>query len=304
MGLASFGSSLLLWAYGPRLATNWLMQMIHLHPMDPRHRRNWQLTFSLIVLLYLLYTILQTERDLQPNLYSLLQVPRAPFNLQQLKSNYKQLSLAYHPDKNPNFNDFMTTVKEPFTVHSTSQNLSHKFGIELLERCTRCKTERDYLYHAFSSMFQYYFGTTAFLILYSLLGQGGFGAYWRYLSLLSVFTLELTLLVRPTDPLASFLFPLEPLLNDAQLGPVWFPPIENVMDQRLAELDQFTNMNVGEAQLAFGSIFSAFKDDAKLAGVLQRRMEKVVAESQILESSTVLQEKKRRFRELKKEKKE
>ncbi|KAJ3020328.1 UNVERIFIED_CONTAM: hypothetical protein HDU68_010231 [Siphonaria sp. JEL0065] len=289
--------------------------------MDPRHRLNWQLVFSAVVGSYLLYTVLQTEHDLPPNYYTLMQLPLKLFNQKQLKANYKALSLAFHPDKNPGYNDYYVMIVKANEVLKDQKlrAIYDKFGPELISICTTCKTERDYLYRAFSSLFQFYFGTTAFLILYSLMGQGGFGSYWRYLSLLCVFALELTLLVSPKDPLAGFLFPSRTtaeritILHQlfvvvsiavAQVGPVWFPPKEDVSKQRLAELDQFTNMNMAEAQLGFGGLFAPFQSDPKAAGLLQKRMEKIVVDTQILETSPGLQQKRNVWKNGGKNKKE
>ncbi|KAI9337310.1 hypothetical protein BDR26DRAFT_1008623 [Obelidium mucronatum] len=326
--IKGFVSSILLWSYLPRYATNWIMQLLvtpllfkHLHPNDPRHRRNWKLVFSLVVGSYLLYTVLQTEHDLPPNFYTLMQTPLSRFNAKQLKTNYKALSLAYHPDKNPGFNDYYVVIVKAYEVLKDSKlrAIYDKFGIDVITSCTTCKTERDYMYRAFSSLFQFYFGTSVFLVLYSLLGQGGFGSYWRYLSLLSVFAVELILLVSAHDTLAKFLFPSRTtaeritILHQlfvvvsiavAQVGPVWFPPKEDISNRRFAELDQFMNMNAGEAQLGFASAFAPFRDDSKLAGLLQRRMEKAVVDAGLLELNPALQERRNAWRNAKLKKQE
>ncbi|KAI8611285.1 hypothetical protein BC830DRAFT_1141818 [Chytriomyces sp. MP71] len=305
--MGSFVQSLLLWAFLPRVATNWIMQYFvtptffkGLHPNDPRHRRNWCLTFTAVVVGYLAYTVVQVERDLPANFYALFGLTPSTFNTKVLKANYRSLSLAFHPDKNPGFHEKYILIRKAYDVLKDPllKSAYDKFGMSVVEQCSGCKTERDFLVKGLYSAVYFYLGTAGFMTLYNLLGSGGFGAYWRYWSLFAIFTFEMNLLVSASDSLAWIVAPwrttadriaiLHQLFVVAsiavgQLGPVWFPSEQQVYEARLAELEQLSMMNFSEAQGAFARLFAPFRNDSMLAGRLQRRMERSLVDSQILE---------------------
>ncbi|KAJ3142519.1 hypothetical protein HK100_002188 [Physocladia obscura] len=304
--------SLLLWAYLPRLATNWLNAGINrvffpdLSSHDPRFRRNWQLVFTLVVASYLFYSVVQVERGIPPNFYAVLNMTPASFSPKSLKVNYRALSLSFHPDKNPAFNDHYILIRKAYEVlKDANLKLAYdKFGIAAIEACrgNLCKSERDYIYNAFLPIIYFYGSTAIFLAFYTFIGVDRFGSFWRYVGLAAICSLELSLIIERSDILAPVIAPwrttheriviLRQLfvvwsIAIGQVGPVWFGPApdsDDVKRQQLAEIEQLTAMNLNESQLALAGVLAGVKGDSALKALLAQRMEKVVLDSLVTEA--------------------
>jgi hypothetical protein len=174
-----------------------------------------------------------------------------------------------------------------------------------LAECSHCKTERDYLMDAIPHIIGFYLGTGIFLFVLSIFGRVEYARYWRFTSLACVATLELLMMVSPNDPLPGLL-PWRTVgekatvlrqcyivisIATSHIGPILFPDECIPMRHLLLDLEDVLYMHSKQARNSFESTFEPFSDDPNALGLLQRRMEKLALENQLIESEAALQAK-------------
>ncbi|THU89790.1 DnaJ-domain-containing protein [Dendrothele bispora CBS 962.96] len=70
----------------------------HPSPGTPAYRQHYRYTFAMVVLGYLLYTLVEGSRSMEPNFYEILGVP-PDVDENGLKLAFRQFAKRYHPDR-------------------------------------------------------------------------------------------------------------------------------------------------------------------------------------------------------------
>ncbi|KAI8905648.1 hypothetical protein DFJ77DRAFT_478494 [Powellomyces hirtus] len=287
--------------------------------------KHYKIIYVIVVLAYLLYTIVDVERSLPATHYDYLQVDRA-CDAKDLRSQARQMTLMFHPDKLMTLDESerqdaeirylhmrqaYDVLKDPF-----KRSIYDKYG-DKMQDCQRCLTEKDYLLKALPTVAAFYLISGGILILLSVFGTLNFGRYWRFVGLLTMGCLEFRLLTAPlpTSPstpqplAATILHTLLPwrtthehiaLLHQlfvvisiavSQLGPILWPPTATTTADRaqmLTDLDALTNMQLKESAHNFRSVFAPFARDPAAVGELQKKMEKMAVDLQLLDGNADL----------------
>lgn len=107
MGSTSFMASLFGWSFVPDFATRHLLNFAYGSPYIPitppkqgsrEHRKHYAITFSLVILTYLGYTIYESMSALPPSFYQILGVP-SDVDETGLKVAFRAFAKRYHPDR-------------------------------------------------------------------------------------------------------------------------------------------------------------------------------------------------------------
>ncbi|KAJ3197407.1 citrate (Si)-synthase [Irineochytrium annulatum] len=311
----------ILWAFLPNLITSLLLKQIHGFayrgssppaPNHPKYRSHYKVVFTTVIVSYLLYTIIQSERNLPENFYHVLQLSPTSFDQKGLRANYKTLSLQFHPDKAQSYGPDLAAMYEAryLKVRQAYEILKDpvmkavydKLGPSMMD-CTRCKRERDFIMFGLTGYFSFYFGTGVVLMIFTVLGKGEFGRYWRYVTFGMMACLEAALLFNSFDPFAYLLtwrtssekvqvmhqVFIAVSIAVSQIGPVVWPEERNDLGNLLGELDQLTQLNLNESALQFRSACDPFARDPAQTTLLQRKIEKLTLKERLREIIPVKQ---------------
>ena len=229
-----------------------------------------------------------------PNYYNTLGVNiEGLIDTRELRTNYRALSLLYHPDKTQGVEDARyrevrlayDTLKEP--LH---RRVYEKFG-QTVSDCTQCKEDRDFVIRAIYGSLMFYLGTAGMVLFMSIIGRISFGLYWRLAIILACASIEANWLLS-SIPSLQYVLPwrtsfekilvLRQILFNvsiaiSQIGPVFQSSDNRPTRQIITELEQIVDMQVGLAIRSFADEFAPFHEDPKGAGLLQRKMELLVS---------------------------
>ncbi|KAF9101294.1 hypothetical protein BGX29_005810 [Mortierella sp. GBA35] len=158
--------SLVGWAFIPTFLTHLIQLTYHAFrygSKSPHLPRRGSVRFSTdfnrilmtIVLVYLCSLVFQGVRSMEPNHYDTLGLNFGAFTQKQLKTNFRKASLQYHPDK----------VGQAGAAYD-------RFGLTTTQKCTTCKTNKDYLHEGFKQFYTFYVGAVTVLCLFNLVGKG------------------------------------------------------------------------------------------------------------------------------------
>jgi curved DNA-binding protein CbpA len=301
--------SLFLWAILPELVTLVFQTVYYLvrYPVDSRakpqsgsrqyatHKRR---IYTLVVLVYLSYTIYEAYQSIPANHYNVLGLHPQHYTTKELKSNFKKLSLQYHPDKFNGDDAHYIKIRAAYdTLNSNNiKYIYDRFGNEGSE-CTGCKTQKEYLWQAFPPSLGFYAGTGVVLVLFSVSGKAEFGRYWRYVTFAGLVLLELALVMREDTllhRLCAFLVPNSTVHDQvtvarqlymtlfialSQIGPVWFPQ-QQKQDMRplLMQLLATSELSVKEVSAGMQETVEPFKRDETMVRRLQDGIEKIAVD--------------------------
>ncbi|KAK1754531.1 chaperone protein DnaJ [Echria macrotheca] len=210
--------SLLGWSFLPNLVTGWTQSLyysITIRAGDPRpqpgsprfaeHRRRIHI---LVVTLYLLYTIYETDYDLQRQgtFYTDLSMPSSS-TAQEIRSRFRRLAAIYHPDKISKDADPVAASEHYRHLQTAADTLIdparrfayERFGPDVV-RWTHCTTLRDYMVRGAQVLVPYYAVAAGAMYGLGLLGYLDWGRFERWLVLAVVFVFELHAVTRPTYP--------------------------------------------------------------------------------------------------------
>ncbi|KAI1156322.1 hypothetical protein F4825DRAFT_291843 [Nemania diffusa] len=219
--------SLLGWMFLPNLVTGWVQSIYYsltIRAGDPRPPPNsprWQLhrrrIHTLVITLYLLYTIYEADWELRRagSFYGSLGVP---FHASErdIKSRFRRLAALHHPDKvshsssssSPGLGsdlaagDFFIHLKTAADVLTDpAQRFAYeRFGPDVTG-WRHCATLRDYVWRGLQTQVIPHYGIAAAgLYGLGLLGYLEFGRYWRWVTLLALCAFEAHAVTRPRFP--------------------------------------------------------------------------------------------------------
>ncbi|KAI1113018.1 hypothetical protein F5Y14DRAFT_419332 [Nemania sp. NC0429] len=213
--------SLFGWMFLPSLVTGWAQSIYYsltIRAGDPRPPPNsprWQLhrrrIHTLVIALYLLYTIYEADWELRRggSFYESLGVP---FHASErdVKSRFRRLAALHHPDKVSSSsaadglasNDYFIHLKTAADVLTDpAQRFAYeRFGPDVVA-WRHCTTLRDYVWRGLRTQVVPHYGVAA-AALYGLglLGYLEFGRYWRWVTLLVLCAFEAHTVMRPRFP--------------------------------------------------------------------------------------------------------
>ncbi|ATY64010.1 membrane associated [Cordyceps militaris] len=215
--------SLIGWAFLPGIATS-IIQSIYYgltvragdpKPASgsPRYTSHRNTIHILVVATYLLYTIYEAHYDLRsaPSFYTELGIPVTAVD-RDIKSRFRRLAALHHPDKmgaaaggggtadgSAAFFIHLKTASD--TLQDAAKRYAYeRFGPSMLA-WTTCTTVRDFVTHGVVyNLLPYYGIAAATVYVFGLLGYMDFATFWRWLLLVALCLLELTVATRPTFP--------------------------------------------------------------------------------------------------------
>jgi hypothetical protein len=149
-------------------------------PMNsPGYALQQRISFSVIILAYLLYTSVQAYLQAPPNFYELLGVlPNADEGT--LKTAFRNFARVNHPDRvGASGESIFIAARDAFdTLKSSTRRFAYdRFGPDVVGWTTECTTTADYLERGLMASCGFYIVSAVAMILYAIFGQSGFGAF-------------------------------------------------------------------------------------------------------------------------------
>jgi hypothetical protein len=173
------------WTYLPDIISHKLLYLIHFispyllsrpapRPNTPQYKTHYRLTFSLVILLFLLSNLIEAIRTTPPNFYQVLGVnPRV--DEAGLKLAFRAFAKKYHPDRpgvGSEGEEAFREVREVFEAlrDPVVRFAYDRFGADVLT-WTQCTTTREYLRHGLMQSSGYHIVTGAGLLFFSAIGK-------------------------------------------------------------------------------------------------------------------------------------
>ncbi|CZT16176.1 related to CHAPERONE PROTEIN DNAJ [Ramularia collo-cygni] len=173
----------------------------HPAPNSPRFIRDRKRIHTAVILLYLLYTIIDAEHQIQQssNFYHVLKVP-LDASKQAVGSRWRRLAASLHPDKavGQDTAALFTKLKAMSDVLSdpTKRFAYDRFGPDILG-WQNCKITRDYIVAGLYQLTAYYVGSAGILLLIAWAGYLQSGVFWRFYIMFAMFVFEVMSATRP-----------------------------------------------------------------------------------------------------------
>jgi len=314
-------SGALMWAFLPKMATNFLLARYYewkYAPNSPskpkqgsrKYKRDYKKFHILVIVIYLIYNFYQSmyQEPRTPTLYETLHVSK-DFTTQQLKSNYRKLSLQFHPDKQEP--EHMAEAQEKYILIRSAYEILQdpirlkayeKFGLTALE-CKHCKTERDYLYYMIPAYVMHYAVTGLILLIFFVLFGKGYGRYWRFLIYFGTAAFEANILIADRDPISYFLpklliFEKIEIIRQlnvtffialTHIGPDLIPEKTNDLKKSLKELNKLSIGLDKQNSVHFVQGYEPFENNPEALNLLQRSMGKLAADIRLFDFKEIQQ---------------
>ncbi|KAG0039669.1 hypothetical protein BGZ82_007255 [Podila clonocystis] len=275
---------------------------------SPQQKRHFAWIFAALIISYLSYTVIQFERALGSNHYNMLDLQFSTFTQKQLKTNFRKASLLYHPDKIGEAGaEIFVKIRaaHEVLVDPVIRVAYDRFGPGITG-CQTCKTTKDYLEYGINQYKTVYGGSLVILFLLGMVGNAGFGKYWRYVALTYMAAWEFNMLVGPKQAsLVSYVFPHRTTYEQLriarqivvsvfvaihQIGPLVLPStvvkkvdIKDVIKKTSELNDQIVASSTEQLQESF----DVFRDDAECMTQLKRQMSGILIDSLIAANQPV-----------------
>ncbi|KAI1126324.1 hypothetical protein F5Y10DRAFT_278856 [Nemania abortiva] len=213
--------SLVGWMFLPNLVSSWVQTLYykftiragdpHPPPNSPRFQLHRRRIHTLVITLYLLYTIYEVDWELQRagSFYASLGVPFHATE-RDIKSRFRRLAALHHPDKvapgadsgSSNAGDVFIHLKLASDVLTdAAQRFAYERFGPAVTACRHCVTVRDYVWRGLQvDVLPHYLLTAAGMELLGLLGSHKSGRYWRWLTLLVLCAFEARTVMSPRFP--------------------------------------------------------------------------------------------------------
>ncbi|KAJ1644864.1 hypothetical protein LPJ64_003487 [Coemansia asiatica] len=200
------------WMFLPKLASSLVLTAAHwvLQRTSPRlvphqstktYERHQRLSYIFVILIYLVYTLWETERNMAANYYHILGLTPKSFTQSELRRNFRHLSLALHPDKNPQGERQFIAVQAAYKVLAdpVSRFVYDHAGLEAAA-CQSCTTVSDYILASIPRRTGVYMMYILGNVALQVFRLGLFGTYWRYIAICSFMALEILMMTGTSDP--------------------------------------------------------------------------------------------------------
>ncbi|KAJ1856237.1 hypothetical protein GGH12_002797 [Coemansia sp. RSA 1822] len=285
-------TSILGWMLLPQLAASYLLKTVHWillrvapravpHPKTPRYALHQRMSYVFVIATYLLYTLWSTEQNLGANYYHILGLRPDDFSASQLRRNFRRLSLALHPDKNPGGEQQFILVQHAYNVLADPlTRFVYNHAGEAAVMCQTCKTVSDYMLAAIPRRLAVYLTYVMGSVAMQVFRIGKYGTYWRYIAIGTFAALELAMMTRTTDPVLIRVllwmaphrtsFEMSQILQQVmicffialnQIGPQFIPQEKNVNTVALAkQLLAITRNTTAEIQGKAERLAGFYKD--------------------------------------------
>ena len=145
----------------------------------PGYALQQRISFSVIILAYLLYTSIQAYSQAPPNFYELLGV-RPDVDEGTLKTAFRVFARHNHPDRVGTSGEsrFIAARTAFDTLKSDRLRFAYdRFGPDVIGWSSECNSIADYLERGLMASCGFYIISAAAMILYAIFGQSGFGAF-------------------------------------------------------------------------------------------------------------------------------
>ncbi|KAJ1964132.1 hypothetical protein GGI12_001616 [Dipsacomyces acuminosporus] len=202
----------LAWLFLPQFASSCVLKAAHWilqraaprlvpHPNTDKYALHQRISYVFVIAVYLVYTMWDTEAKLGSNYYQLLNVSPTAFSQHDLKRNFRQLSLALHPDKNPGGHVQFIQVQDAYNVLSSPvlRRVYDRAGVAGVD-CKTCSSASDYLLSAIPQRIGIYLAFIVGSVAMQVFRIGKHGTYWRYVAIGAFAALELAMLTSSTMP--------------------------------------------------------------------------------------------------------
>lgn len=185
------------WSYLPDMATRQLLSLLHSSPLikppplpgTPKFIKHYRLTFSSVILAFLLYNLVEASRAMPPNFYEILRVgPDADDNT--LKVAFRNFAKRNHPDRPEvgeagaelfrEVRDAFEALRNPVVRFAYDRYVSKfcqcrcsfcdRFGPDVLS-WAQCTTTSEYLRHGLMQSSGYHIVTGVGLLFFSAVGK-------------------------------------------------------------------------------------------------------------------------------------
>ncbi|ORX60861.1 DnaJ-domain-containing protein [Piromyces finnis] len=314
-------SGALMWAFLPRMATNFLLARYYdwkyapHSPSRPRQgsqkfKRDYKKFHILVIVVYLIFNFYKSmyQEPRSPTLYETLNISK-DFTSQQLKSSFRRLSLQYHPDKLGS--DFTAEAQEKYILIRSAYEILQdpirlkayeKFGLTAFE-CKHCKNEKDYLYFMLPAYVMHYAVTGLVLLIFFVLFGKGYGRYWRFLIYFGTAAFEANILIADHDPISYFLpklliFEKIEIIRQlnvtffialTHIGPDLIPEKSNDLKKNLKELNKLSIGLDKQNSVHFVQGYEPFENNPEALNSLQRAMSKLAVDIRLFDFKEIQQ---------------
>ncbi|KAH4116455.1 hypothetical protein HBH98_197450 [Parastagonospora nodorum] len=231
----------LVWQFLIPLAAGWAQTILYSifiragdpkpQPGSPRFIKHRKYILIAVYFAYFAFTIYEVDFNLQrsANAYHQLGVP-IDVDDSGLNTRFRKLAVQFHPDKlrkaTPEQREMAShhfvrlTAMRDIILDPVKRFAYDRFGPDV--QCNKCLTISDYVESQLFSTGTTYGAIILFLVGANALGYFSDGAYWRYLGLLAVGTLEARTAMRPDFPSFLTLY-LNPFVTKWGLRPAYLP---------------------------------------------------------------------------------
>lgn len=205
-----------LWSFLPGIMTQFILGQYHsfvyghvsLRPKKGTavYARDYKRVYSLVVISYFLYSIINFFYMLNPSYYSTIGVHREDIDA-KLKTHFRQQMIHLHPDKATGVDtDTFMKLKNIYEVLSNeSTRISYDcYGQNVLETVNRSSSKSmsrsrvgDYFNQSFYEWIAFYVITALFFLISSTKSSET-RLFWRGISLVSFSSIDIYVLMRPS----------------------------------------------------------------------------------------------------------
>ncbi|RMZ89633.1 hypothetical protein DV736_g3136, partial [Chaetothyriales sp. CBS 134916] len=217
------------WAFLPSYATSLLQGLYYRlvlpagtsppHPSTPQFAAHHRRIRTLVLTLYLVYTLVQSLYDIKiaGDFYTILAVTPTSSD-REIKAKFRRLAAKYHPDKLSSSSSSAApapaVAAEDIFLHlklasDTLLNPSLRFAYDrfgpVITTVTRpqLKTIRDYVYAGLRAKAPHYASNALLLVVLNATVLPRWGQFWRYFGVAMLAVLELYLLTHQLQHFSS-----------------------------------------------------------------------------------------------------
>lgn len=230
------------WTVIPNYASNFIHNgLIRVLPLSPpgtaKYARDRRIIYVLVVSSYLLYSLIQAYRDLDPNYFEMLGVP-IDVEEKKLRTYFRKLSAIHHPDKGGDEETFRS-LRLAYDTLSERRFAYERFGPQVIN-WERTKTRLEDMMYGFQASVPFYVSSFLFIFVLGWFQGATYGAHWRALSFLTLACINFVIATGPESlPVFQYILPgkvqfeqikflqsvsITILIAISQVGPALFPP--------------------------------------------------------------------------------